>query len=81
MVGLFTLLVYGTLFYYFEVQHFKRYKHEVKRLDAGDLTPEQFLAAQKQKRNWYRSCEIVAWISGLCVLVGLGGLIVAVFNA
>jgi hypothetical protein len=79
-IGLFALLIYGTLFLYLEVYHFDRYKREVNDLDSGKRTPQQFLAAQTDKRNWYRSCEIIGWISGLCALVGLGALITAVLN-
>jgi Na+/glutamate symporter len=79
--GLFLLLVYGTLFFYFEVHHFKKYKREVQELDSGKRTPQEFIATQATKRNWYRSCEIVAWISDLCALIGLGALIAAVLNA
>jgi hypothetical protein len=79
-IGLFALLIYGAVFFYLEVHHFERYKREVKELDSGERTPLQFMASQTEKRNWYRSCEIIGWISGLCALVGLGALIMAVFN-
>jgi hypothetical protein len=80
VAGLFALLVYGAVFYYFEVHHFNRYKQEVAELNAGKLTPEQFLGKQAAKSNWYRSCEIIAWFSGFLALIGLGALIAAVLS-
>ncbi len=79
--GLLALLLYGTLFYYFEAGRFEAYKRELRELDAGRLTPHQFLSAQTQKGDKYRSCEVIAWISGLCAVSGLGALIVAVLKA
>jgi hypothetical protein len=79
--GLLALLLYGTLFYYFEAGRFEAYKRELRDLDAGKLTPLQFLSTQRQKRDKYRSCEIMAWVSGLCALTGLIALIAAVLRA
>jgi Na+/glutamate symporter len=78
--GLVALLVYGTLFYYYEVHHFNVYKQEVEKLHLGKLSPQEFLGKQAAKRNWYRSCEVIAWLSGICVLIGLVALIAAVLT-
>lgn len=78
--GLLALLLYGTLFYYFEAGSFEAYKRELRELDGGRLTHQQFLSAQTGNRDKYRSCEVVAWISGLCAVTGLGALITAVLT-
>jgi hypothetical protein len=80
-IGLVLLLIYGALFFYLEVHHFRKYEREVKDLGSGKRSPQQFIATQAEKHNWYRSCEIIGWISGLCALVGLGALIMPVLNA
>jgi hypothetical protein len=62
-------------------QAIKKYEREVQELTSGKRTPQQFLATQTTKRDWYRSCEIIGWFSGLLAVVGLVALIMAVLNA
>ena len=81
VVGLLALLVYGTLFYYFEERRFRAFKADVAAVQSGAITIGNFIAAQTRNSSTYRSCEVMAWISGISALVGLGGLIVAVLKA
>ena len=79
--GLLALLVYGTLFYYFEERRFGTFKADVAAVECGAVTIGHFIAAQERNSSKYRSCEIISWLTGISGLVGLGALIVAVLRA
>jgi len=81
VVGLLAVLLWGTLFYYFEERRFGTFKTHVTAVESGEMTVRQFIDAQAKHSSKYRSCEIIAWISGISALVGLGALIVAVLKA
>src|SRR5712691_1057224 len=81
VLGLLAVLVYGTLFYYFEEWRFGTFKADVAAVESGAVTIGHFIAAQERNSSKYRSCEIIAWLSGISGLVGLGALIVAVLRA
>jgi len=81
VLGLLALLVYGTLFYYFEEWRLGTFKTDVAAVESGAITVGHFIAAQAKNSSKYRSCEIIAWISGISAFVGLGALIVAVVEA
>jgi hypothetical protein len=78
VAGIVSLLLWGTLMYYFGVKRFRAMKHDLDEVHADRMTTEQFYNAEKSRSGEYRSCEIIAWISGLCGIAGLISLILAV---
>ena len=72
---------HSSLFYYFEERRFGTFTADVAAVEYGAVTIGHFIAAQGRNSFKYRSCEIIAWLSGISGLVGLGALIVAVLKA
>src|SRR5207244_4731150 len=75
VVGLLALPVYGTLFYYFEDRRFRTFKSDAAAVESGAITVGHFIAAQAKNSSSYRSCEFIAWLSGIFAFVGLVALI------
>jgi hypothetical protein len=78
VLGIVCLLLWGMLMYYFATWRFTALRNDVAKVDAGELTHEGFLAEQKKRFAPLRSCEVIAWVSGVLGLVGLASLIIAV---
>ena len=64
--------------YYFATWRFEAFRDDVGKIRAGKMTIESFLDAQKKRTRPLRFCEVIAWLSGLLGLAGLGCLIVSV---
>jgi hypothetical protein len=80
VVGIVSLLLWGTLMYYFEVRRFREMKRDVDAVQSEKMTMQGFIEAENKRSAEYRSCEIIAWLSGLSGLAGLLGLILAVIQ-
>jgi hypothetical protein len=80
VAGLVALLIYGTLMYYFEERRFAKFKDQVDAVELGAVTVATFIAEQKKNSSKYRSCEVIAWLSGVAGLVGLICFIVTVLR-
>jgi hypothetical protein len=80
VAGILCLLAWATLMYYFGAWRFREFKKDVDAVHAGQMTRKDFVEVQNSHPSEYRSCEIMAWISGISALVGLGALIVAILK-
>ena len=70
-VGLVLILVYGVCMFYFESHYFYRFRDEVKELHAGRIDWAEFIRRRNIDPDRYRTCELLAWLSGICGLVGV----------
>ena len=80
-VGVVSVLVWGTLMYYFGVARFMAMKHDLTLYESGKLSAAAFVESEGRRSAKYTSCEIIAWISGLAALTGLISLVLAVTRA
>ena len=53
-------------------------KLDVNAVESEKMSMQDFIAAEGKRQGEHRSCEIIAWISGLLGLVGLISLISAI---
>jgi hypothetical protein len=67
--------------YYFATWRFTALKNDVAKVDAGEMTHQDFLAEQKKRTAPLRLCEVIAWLSGIAGLIGLATLIASVVSA
>ena len=79
--GIVCLLIWATLMYYFATRRFTALRNDVAKLDAGEITDQDFLAGQNKRNAQLRSCEVIAWLSGIAGLIGLATLIASVVSA
>ncbi|HEV2046558.1 MAG TPA: hypothetical protein VGQ95_08160 [Chthoniobacterales bacterium] len=77
-VGIVSLLLWATLMYYFGVARFRAMKRDVAAYESQKMRAEAFVENESRRSAEYRSCEIIAWISGLAALMGLISLVLAV---
>jgi hypothetical protein len=76
--GILCLLMWGTVMYYVGTSRFNQHKGDVAKLEVGKLTRAQFIDNVNARSANIRSCECLAWLSGIAGLIGLISLIVAV---
>jgi hypothetical protein len=77
-VGLVLIIVYGVLMFYFEVRHFQKFRSDIDNLFAGSIEWSKFSEREASRPNRYRICEILAWVSGICGLVGIIAAVTAI---
>ena len=77
-VGLVLIVLYGTFMYYFESYHFYRFRDAVKELFAGSIDWSEFSRRIDRSPDKYRTCEYLAWTSGVLALIGLVAAVVAI---
>lgn len=76
--GLVLIVLYGVFMFYFESHHFYRFRDDVKQLYAGSIDWPEFVKRLDRAPDKYLTCEILAWVSGILGLVGLGAAVIAI---
>jgi len=77
-LGLVLLLCFGAFMYYFEERRFASFRSGVSALESQAVTPSEFIQAQNKYPAKYKTCEFLAWGSGVLGLAGIGFLIFVV---
>lgn len=76
--GLVLIVFYGVFMFYFESHHFYRFRNDVKELYAGSIDWSEFSRRLDGTPDESRTCEVLAWASGILGLVGLAAAAVAI---
>lgn len=76
-LGLLLIVLFGVFMYYFEISSFQRYRGYVEELYKDGIDWSEFLTRQKAPDK-YLTCELLAWFSGACGIVGLIAAFVAI---
>lgn len=77
-LGLFLLVMFGVCMFYFESRGFFTFRNEVNELFAGNMDWTEYSKRREKEPDKYRTCEILAWGSGACGVVGIVAAIVAI---
>jgi len=74
-LGLVLIILFGVFLLYWEENHFIKFRRDVDKLYRRETDWLEFLNREAKRPDKYRSCEILAWLSGIC---GVTGVIMAV---
>ena len=76
--GLILIVVYGVCMFYLEAHHFSKFRKDVDELFTNTIDWTEFSRREEARPDRYTACELLAWGSGICALVGVLTAVVAI---
>lgn len=76
-LGLLLIVLFGAFMFYFEFSSFRRYRYHVEELFKDRIDWNEFLKRHEDPEK-YLTCEFLAWVSGICGIIGLIAAFVAI---